>query len=226
MKVKKHWRNIKFSFLLSLTKLIYYLLFLYTKTLRFRMENIEHVFAYMERGPVILLNWHQRIFGGFLVPRRQGLAVPIMISQSRDGEFIASIVQHAGFIPVRGSSTRGGMKALRELIRVVKKHRIAIHIVDGPTGPPQIVKAGGISLAQLAGGFLCPVFVAYEKYWVFNSWDRFMIPKPFSTVVMRFDDHFEEVSHDLEDKEFEELRKKIEERMIQGYKIMDDYPFS
>jgi len=218
MKMKSHWRNIKFLFLLSLTKLVYYLLFLYTKTLRFQVEGLENVFACMEkRGPVVLLSWHQRIFSGFFLPRRYGVTVPIMISQSRDGEFIARIVQYAGFLPMRGSSTRGGMKALREMVRAVRKHRIAIHVVDGPTGPPQIVKAGGISLAQFTEAFLCPVFVFCEKYWLFNSWDRFMVPKPFSKVIVRFDDQMEKVPNELEDEEFEALRRKMEERLLQGY---------
>ena len=227
MKVKKHWRDIKFSFLLSLTKLIYYSLFLYTKTLRFQVEGLENVLECMKkRGPVLLLSWHQRIFCGFLFPRQENLTVPIMISQSRDGEFIARIVKHAGFLPIRGSSSQEGMKALREMVRAVRKYRIATHVVDGPTGPPRIVKHGSISLAQLTEAFLCPVFVVCEKYWVFNSWDRFMIPKPFSKVLIHFDDNFLKVPKELEDTEFEALRKRIEERMIQKYKTMEDHPFS
>ena len=227
MKVKNHWRNIKFSFLLSLTKLIYYFLFLYMKTLRFQVEGLENVLECMEkRGPVILLSWHQRIFSGFFFPRRQNMIVPIMISQNRDGEFIARIVQRAGFLPVRGSSSRGGMKALREMVRAVREHRVAIHIVDGPTGPPRIVKPGSISLAQLTESFLCSVFVVCEKYWIFNSWDRFMIPKPFSKVLIHFDDEMEKVPGELGDTEFEYLRKKMEERLIQKYQVMENRPFS
>lgn len=227
MDVKKHWRDIKFFFLLSLTKPIYYFLFLYTKTLRFQIEGLENVLECMKkRRPVILLSWHQRIFSGFLFPRQHNWTVPIMISQSRDGEFIARIVQYAGFLPIRGSSSRGGMKALREMVRAVGKYRIAMHIVDGPTGPPRMVKPGGISLAQITEAFLCPVFVICAKYWVFNSWDRFMIPKPFSKVLIHFDDHMEKVPKELEDTEFENLRKKMEERLIQKYKVMKDYSFS
>ena len=191
------------------------------------MDGLENVLEYMEKqGPVILLSWHQMIFSGLFFPRRQGLVIPIMISQSRDGEFIARVVQHAGFLPVRGSSTQGGMKALREMVRVVKKYRIAIHLVDGPTGPPHVVKAGCISLAQLAEAFLCPVFVVYEKSWIFNSWDHFMIPKPFSKIYIHFDDYMEKVPAKLEDAEFENVRKKIEERMMQRDKIMNNYHFS
>jgi len=227
MKLKKRWRDIKFSFLLSLTKLIYYFLFLYTKTIRFQIEGLDNVLECMkERGPVILLSWHQRIFCGFFFPRRQNLTVPIMISQSRDGELIARIVQYAGFLPVRGSSSQEGMKALREMVRAVRKYRIATHVVDGPTGPPRIVKPGGISLAQLTESFLCPMFVICEKYWVFNSWDRFMIPKPFSKVLVHFDEYMEKVPKELDNTEFECIRKKMEERLIQKYEAMKDYPFS
>lgn len=227
MNFKTLRRNIKFFFLFCLARLIYYFLFLYTKTLRFQIEGLENVLKCMEkRGPVLLLIWHQRLFGGFLLPLRENITVPIMISQSRDGEFIARIVQHAGFLPVRGSSSAGGMKALREMIRATQKYRLAIHVVDGPTGPPRIVKPGGISLAQLAEAFLCPVFIAYEKYWAFNSWDRFMVPKPFSKIFVHFDDHMEKVPKELEDTEFEALRKQTEERLIQKYKVMEGYSVS
>jgi lysophospholipid acyltransferase (LPLAT)-like uncharacterized protein len=147
-----------------------------------------------------------------------------MISRSRDGEFIARIVKYAGFMPVRGSSTRGGMKALREMVHAVRKYYIAIHVVDGPTGPPCVVKAGGISLAQLTGAFLCPVFFICEKYWVFNSWDRFMIPKPFSKVFIRFGP-MEKAPEELEGEEFENLRVKMEEMMIREYRDMENSPF-
>ncbi len=213
----------KFSLLLSLTRPLYFLLLLYTKTLRLRVENVQAVLAHREQcGPVILAGWHQRLFGGFFLPRLYGLTVPIMISRSKDGEFIARVVRHSGFLPVRGSSSRGGREALREMVDAIKQHGIAAHVVDGPTGPPRVVKAGLVSMAQRAKAAIWPVYLVYEKCWTFQSWDRFMVPKPFSRVHIRFSEEPVQVSSYLDGPDFEAVRKEIELRMIRTYEALDE----
>jgi len=224
MKTDNHWKDLKFSFLLSLTKPLYYLLFFYTKTLRFQVENVQGVFEHMRNsGPVLLASWHQRLFCGFFLPRIYKLAVPIMISQSRDGEFISRIVKNSGFSPVRGSSSRRGKEALREMVKGIAKYRIGAHVVDGPTGPPRVVKAGLIAMAQHTGAVICPVYLVYEKCWIFNSWDRFMVPKPFSKVLIHFSTQFVSPPPYLDGNEFEISRKGIEDEMIRTYKELDGY---
>ncbi|MDD5414570.1 MAG: DUF374 domain-containing protein [Smithellaceae bacterium] len=144
-----------------------------------------------------------------------------MISQSRDGDFISKVVQHIGWIPVRGSSSRGGRVALRVLVEGVNENHIGGHIVDGPTGPPCVIKPGLISLAQNANAVICPGIVSYGNAWIFNSWDHFMVPKPFSRVLFRFGAIFT-VPETINDDQFESLRKKIEDEMIKEYKAADE----
>jgi lysophospholipid acyltransferase (LPLAT)-like uncharacterized protein len=217
---RKEW---KFFLLQALIKPIYYLLVLYSKTLRFREENDQILLGHMRRGPVILASWHQRLFGGFFLPRQYKLTIPIMVSRSRDGDFIAGIAKNTGFFPVRGSSSRGGREALRGMVSAVMEYGIGGHALDGPTGPPRVVKAGLIAMAQRSGAMICPVYVIYEKYWIFNSWDRFMVPKPFSRVLICFSQTMETLPAYLDGPDFEAFRKKIEDQMIRTYDELDRY---
>jgi lysophospholipid acyltransferase (LPLAT)-like uncharacterized protein len=89
-----------------LTSIIYYLLDLYAETLRVQFEGTEKIQKHLENGGrIIISSWHQRFFGGFFLPRIFKWSPCIMISQSRDGDFISKVVQHIGWIPVRGSSS-------------------------------------------------------------------------------------------------------------------------
>jgi len=144
----------------------------------------------------------------------------IMISQSRDGDVVSDVVARIGWVPVRGSSSRGGKKALQEMIAGVAVHRMGAHIVDGPQGPPCIVKPGLIALASQTGAAISPGYISYENPLVFNSWDRFMIPKPFSRVLLRVGD-FIFVPKDLDEKSFEETRLAVERALAQGYAEAD-----
>lgn len=216
-------KELKFLFLQLLIKPIYYLLVLYNKTIRFQVENDQILLDHLRRGPVILTSWHQRFFCGFFLPRKYHITLPIMISRSRDGDFIAGVVKDSGFLPVRGSSSRGGKEALREMVDKIKEHGIGAHILDGPTGPPRVVKAGLLSMAQRAGAVICPVYIVCEKCWVFNSWDRFMVPKPCSRVLIRFSETMEGVPAYLDGPDFEAFRTKIEDQMIRTYEKMDRY---
>ncbi len=173
-------KEIKFFLIrYALTFPAYYLLRLYAKTVRLGFEGDAAVRNHLERGErIVLASWHQRFFGGLLSRRRLGRPICIMISKSRDGDFIADVVERIGWVPVRGSSSRGGRQTLKVLVDEIARTRIAGHIVDGPKGPPRVVKPGLILPAQKAGAAICPTYVLYENPWVFNSWDRFMIPNP------------------------------------------------
>ena len=215
-------KDIKF-FLLNtvLSSLIFYLLNLYTGTLRVRFEGTEPIQKHLENGGrIIIASWHQRFFGGFFLPKIFKWSPCIMISQSRDGDFISRIVQHIGWIPVRGSSSRGGKEALRAMVEGVTKNRIGGHIVDGPTGPPRIIKPGLISLAMNADAGISSGTVSYKNAWMFNSWDRFMVPKPFSKVLFRFGP-ITSMPKTMSDEQFESLRRQMEEQMIKEYESAD-----
>ena len=215
-------KEIKFFFIKHfLTFFAHYIFKLYAKTMRLRFENEDVIKNHLENdGRVVLAAWHQRLFAGFYIPRRLKRPISIMISQSRDGDFAANIAKRLGGIPVRGSSSRGGRKALREMIDAVIKNQIAGHIVDGPTGPPHVIKPGLISLAQRSGAVICASYAFYENAWIFNSWDRFMVPKPFSRVVIRFGP-LESIPENMDSEEFERIRLHIEQKMVAEYEKGD-----
>ena len=189
-------------------------------TYRIKIYNPENEQDILDRhGSLVYASWHQRFFPGitFFSSRKP---IAIMISQSRDGEMIARVVDVLGWHPVRGSSTRGGVGALRELKALaVNGYRIG-HIVDGPKGPFGNIKPGLLKIAQAAGKPVVPTITSAQRKWIFNSWDRFMIPKPFSRVIIRFGDPID-VPADLAGEAFEDKRRDIEHTMKDLYEDTD-----
>jgi lysophospholipid acyltransferase (LPLAT)-like uncharacterized protein len=207
-----------------LTSLAYQICKLHVKTIRITIVGEEVIREHIEKGGmVIFASWHQRFYGGFYVPRILKMTPCIMISASRDGDFVSAVVDRIGWIPIRGSSSRRGKEALKEMIEGVKTYRVGGHIVDGPQGPPRVIKAGLITLAQQTGAAIAPAYVSYENPLVFGSWDRFMVPKPFSRVLMRVGPLEYIPQEPLSDDQFEKIRLDIEEKMIRGYAEADSY---
>jgi lysophospholipid acyltransferase (LPLAT)-like uncharacterized protein len=185
-----------------------------TYTIRIVGTEIEKNVLKKKQVP-IYASWHQRFFPGItLFAARKPIA--IMISQSRDGELISKIVNRLGWRSVRGSSSRGGCDALREIKTLVHKGYKVGHIVDGPRGPLGIVKPGLLLIAQISGAPIIPTITSAERKWVFNSWDRFVIPKPFSRVIFRFGDEIY-VPIKLQGTAFEEKRSSIENTLKKLY---------
>lgn len=193
---------------------------LLSATYRIRICHPENEQKALDRHQsLIYASWHQRFFPGItLFSSRKPIA--IMISQSRDGEMIARAVDLLGWHPVRGSSTRGGAAALRQLKALARREYKIGHIVDGPTGPFGRVKPGLLRIAQAAGKPIVPTIVSAQKKWIFNSWDRFMVPKPFSRILIRFGDAID-VPPQLDPSAFEERRTFIEQRMKHLYQDTD-----
>lgn len=180
-----------------------------SSTYRIRIINPEVERDILKRGHIpIYASWHQRFFPGiiFFATRKP---ISIMISQSRDGELISKIVNILGWYPVRGSSSKGGRQALRKIKKLVYEGYRVAHIVDGPRGPLGVVKPGLLLIAQASGMPIVPVITSAEKKWVFNSWDRFMVPKPFSRVIIRFSDEIC-IPSNLQRSDFEAKRSSIE----------------
>ena len=221
MRIKK---EIKYFIIRNLlTYFAYYALTLYAKTIKLKLENEEELREHLKNnGRVMMCSWHQRFFGGFYLPRIFDESPCIMISQSRDGDFIADVVRRIGWIPIRGSSSRGGRKALQQMIAGVIENRLGGHIIDGPTGPPRVVKPGLVILAQKSEAALCPTYVSYEKPWIFNSWDRFMVPRPFSRVLIRFG-LLKFIPREMDANQFEDICLRIEKDLIKGYEEVDRY---
>src|SRR5215216_1190161 len=154
-------------------------------TLRFNVEGQEHWDEAARDGRLpIYTFWHDRIFAGTYFFR--GRRIVIMTSRSFDGEYIARFIQRLGYGAVRGSSTRGGVGALVELARLVRKGCPAGFSTDGPRGPRHVAKMGAVLLAKKTGQAVLPFGVNAERFWSLPSWDRMQIPRPFSRVEVRF----------------------------------------
>ena len=128
--------------------------------------------------PIIIAFWHGRQVMMPLAYR--GTAASILISQHRDGEIIATIMKKFGFCAIRGSSSRGGIPALRKLVSAGRQGQDLVITPDGPRGPARQIQMGVLSLAKLTGFPIVPLTFASSKKKVFSSWDRFQIPLPWA----------------------------------------------
>jgi lysophospholipid acyltransferase (LPLAT)-like uncharacterized protein len=126
--------------------------------------------------------WHGR--QAFLAYLHAGDDIRPLISQSRDGELIARICQAFGMNPIRGSTSRGGTEALIEIKSAIESGNRVGFTPDGPKGPLYKVQPGVLYAAQKTGCSIVPVAYGSKKSWVFGSWDRFMVPKPFTKIAM------------------------------------------
>ena len=196
---------------------LYRFIRIYSRTLRLQVENEEKWLRHIRAGgSVLLCAWHQQFFAA--IRHFQDYAVfnpSIMISRSNDGAIIAGVAERTGWHTVRGSSSQGGRAALRNVICNLKRSKLAAHIVDGPRGPAGRVKAGVIRLAHQTDSVIVPFWVSAANGWYFNSWDRFMLPKPFSKVHLRFGEmlRFEQTKDPAR---FEEQRAHLEKIMRPG----------
>lgn len=201
----------------KLQDFLYHFIRAYSWTFRFRIENENPWLEYLQNGGrVILCCWHQQFFSAIRHFKTYAPYHPaLMISQSKDGEIIAKIAEKTGWHTVRGSSSRNGGKALREMIDHLKKYGFAGHVVDGPRGPAGVVKSGVVKLAQAAGAFVVPFYLSADRAWFFKSWDRFMLPKPFARVTLRFGEMLDMTSGESEE-DFERQRIRLQEIMLSG----------
>ncbi|HUM06445.1 MAG TPA: lysophospholipid acyltransferase family protein [Terriglobales bacterium] len=133
--------------------------------------------------PVIYSFWHRAVFPATWIWRKQKIAV--MVSRSFDGEYIARIIERFGFQAVRGSSSRGGSAALLGMKGVLEQGETVAFTIDGPRGPKYIAKPGPVKLSKISGLPMAAFYVALSDAWVLNTWDEFMIPKPFSRALVR-----------------------------------------
>jgi lysophospholipid acyltransferase (LPLAT)-like uncharacterized protein len=132
------------------------------------------------RQPIYAL-WHGRILPGTLYLRNRDIVV--MTSENFDGEWVARIIQRFGYEPARGSTSRGGARALAQLRREMRKGRPTAFTVDGPRGPAGVAQAGAVWLAGATGNPVLPFHVEASAKWTTRSWDRHQIPKPGSKVA-------------------------------------------
>jgi len=152
-------------------------------TLRYTISLEENGPTRDYPGVAVYVFWHRCVIPALYYYRGKNIAV--MTSSSFDGEYIARIIEKFGYRAVRGSSTRGGVRALLGMHTEIEQGRAVAFTIDGPRGPRYVAKPGPVLLARCVKLPVFAFYAAAERAWVLNSWDRFMIPKPFSRVVIR-----------------------------------------
>jgi lysophospholipid acyltransferase (LPLAT)-like uncharacterized protein len=153
-------------------------------TLRIRVSREEGAQETVGQRPLILSFWHAGIIPATYLFRDCGIRV--MSSNSYDGEYMGRIIRKFGFVAVKGSSSRNAVRALLGLRRALDDGWSVAFSLDGPRGPRYKVKPGPVALARSSGVPLSMFHVAVDSAWVLNTWDRLIIPKPFSRVMLRF----------------------------------------
>lgn len=162
-----------------------------------------------EGGGVIFTFWHNRLF---LMPYAdRGRKVAVLISQHRDGELISRTMSFFGYSSVRGSSTRGGGEALRRMPRLLQGGSDVAITPDGPRGPRYRVQPGALYLARISGRPIYPVTFASDRFFCFNSWDAFQVPKLYSQGVFIWGQPLTVLRGD----DLEERRRELEKRLME-----------
>ena len=152
-------------------------------TLRFSVSWEDGAPSSLGERPLIYSFWHSCMIPAMYLWRN--LQVRVMSSDSFDGEYTGRIMRKFGFVKVRGSSSRGAVRALLSMRRELEQDWKVAFTIDGPRGPRYVVKPGPVTLARSTGVPMVVFHIAVDRAWVLNTWDRLMIPKPFSRALMR-----------------------------------------
>jgi hypothetical protein len=186
----------------------YWFIRLIGPTLRVCVSREEGAQQSVGQRPLVLNFWHASIIPATYLFRDAGIRV--MSSNSYDGEYMGRIIREFGFVAVKGSSSRNAVRALLGLRRALQDGWTVAFSLDGPRGPRYKVKPGPVALARSSGVPLTMFHMAVDRAWVLNTWDRLIIPKPFSRVLMRFgklipvpadasDEHLDRYQQQLQD---------------------------
>jgi len=202
-----------------LVALLIKLLMLTCRVIKVEGEVKEKDAVARSGGGAVYATWHQRIsfLFHYLGPRHE----TTMISQSRDGEYAARLAKWHGFKTVRGSSTRGGFTALKELTQRIKEGDIGGIMADGPLGPARVAKKGCVILARDTEAPLICILWGADRCWTLNTWDRSLIPKPFARMVIYYTEPMW-VPNSAHGKELEVYRRLLEKRLNQGARWCDE----
>jgi lysophospholipid acyltransferase (LPLAT)-like uncharacterized protein len=162
----------------------YWFIRLIGPTLRVCVSCEEGAQQSIGERPLIASFWHACMIPATYICRDIG--VRVMSSYSYDGEYMGRIIRKFGFVAVKGSSSRNAVRALLGLRRALQEGWTVAFTLDGPRGPRHKVKPGPVALARSAGVPLSMFHMAVDRAWVLNTWDRLIIPRPFSRVLVRF----------------------------------------
>ena len=209
-------------------RVVWALLWIVGLTWRFEViaeDGVVPVLFGQKPGPEIYCFWHQCVIPCTLYFRHSRAV--ILISRSFDGELITRILKMFGFDAVRGSSSRGAREGLLGLKNVIETGRTAIFTADGPRGPIYQTKMGPIKLAQTTGAPIGAFHLQPESAWVINSWDRFLVPKPFTRIIVSWA-QWTRVPTNTPPEQFEPLRQQlndaIERARLRAYAHLGQQP--
>lgn len=205
MTLKARWRAVR-PYVLD--RLLYGFARFVGMTARLRVEGLAELEALPQAK--VYAGWHGRTLLAATLFRNKGIWT--IISHSRDGEMQDRIMRRFGFHTIRGSSGRGGARAAAESIRVLKRGCSMAFTPDGPRGPSGVVQQGLMLMAKKSGALLVPVGVSARWRFLAPTWDRYMIPLPFSQAIMIFGDPIP-VPSDASDEEVEQVRQRFETEM-------------
>jgi lysophospholipid acyltransferase (LPLAT)-like uncharacterized protein len=198
----------KVKFLVSLN-IAYLLVLLLGKSIRYRIIGREQLKEFHGKAGMILNCWHGQQLTGFYFFRRCGYY--ILSSLHRDGDYSSSIMRRFGWRIIRGSSSKGAVRGLIELLRVLRQGAGVALTPDGPTGPLYHIEPGGLYLAQKTGAPLIPVAFVYDRKWISQkSWDKFEVPKPFARGVAYIGAPLY-VEGELDDQQLEREKERLRE---------------
>jgi lysophospholipid acyltransferase (LPLAT)-like uncharacterized protein len=167
------------------------------RTLTWQVDGADRYHAIVARGrQPILACWHGRILPGLYHFRNRGIVA--LASQNFDGEWIARILSRYGYGLARGSSSRGGARALVQLRHDLSEGHPVVFTVDGPRGPARVAQSGAAWLAGATGQPVLPFHIEADRAWTTSSWDRAQIPKPFTRVAVAIGEAIEVTGSDSE----------------------------
>ena len=206
-------------FHLLLQQLIWLLVKMLYSSYRIEIRGKEKKDKAIQSSPnksFVFAVWHEQVVS---VMSGHAFTEPLLAlaSRSKDGDYAAYVSKKMGFIPVRGSSKKrnkdkGGAEALNLYILKLKQGLSGGITVDGPKGPRQVCKLGVAVISKQTGSPVLPVVGIADRYWEFNSWDRFKLPKPFAKIIMEYDEPIF-IPEDSSEEQLNQFCQEIAERM-------------
>lgn len=206
------------SFLLRVVPPLFALLMrLWFRSCRVTVHNLEVLLTHAGKNrPIIASFWHYSIIYLFYFVRKYSATA--MVSASRDGEYIARLAKEFGFKTIRGSKNYKGTAALKSMLRAVRNGENGAIVADGSQGPARVAQSGAILLASRTGVPIIPMLWSASSYFTVNSWDRTIIPKPFSRVDFFYGEPLF-VPAKLKTEELEEYRLCLEQQLNTLYGV-------
>ncbi|NOR23284.1 MAG: DUF374 domain-containing protein [Desulforhopalus sp.] len=185
------------------------------RSCRVVLHNEENCFSSEERNKTGIASfWHYSII--YILYHMREYSATAMVSASRDGDYIARLAEELDFDTVRGSRNNKGVEGLKAMLRAIRKGNSAAIVADGSQGPPRVLQPGAILLASRTGAPIIPMVFAASSYFAINSWDRTIIPKPFSRIDFYYGEPIF-VSAKLKPEEVEVYRLHLEEQLNELY---------